>query len=241
MSIDAEKFLADHYKALGDFRNDFRNYNLAILVAKFINGEKVLDIGSGAGFLLNEIEKKGKKVYGIEPNEELVKLTNASFSDLKVYEGMAEDLPNLDIPVVDTILMIDVLEHVEDDKLQVKKVFSKLKSGGEFVVIVPAYQALYGIRDENQGHFRRYSMKVLIDLLKDAGFEIKKRRYWNILGVLPYIISEKIFKRPLESKIRTSKRRGFMSKLFDFWFRNIENKINFGVGLSIVVVAKKPS
>ena len=79
-------------------------------------------------------------------------------------------------------------------------------------------------------------------MLVNEGFRVKHGRYWNMLGVLPYIFYEKILEKELETKFR-EKRSGaansFFKKVLQLWFRFIENKINLGFGLSIIIVAEK--
>ena len=141
--------------------------------------------------------------------------------------------------------MIDVLEHIEQDEVQVQKVASVLTPGGQFIVVVPAYQALYGERDRLMGHYRRYSAAGLRKLLESNGFKVDHVRYWNMLGVLPYFVSEKILRRPLHAPLRGQKKRGslaaFVQKILFAWFSLVENNFDFGFGLSIMVTATKKS
>ncbi|MFO7553849.1 MAG: hypothetical protein R6W88_01480, partial [Desulfobacterales bacterium] len=70
-----------------------------------------------------------------------------------------------------------------------------------------------------------------------------KIRFWNMLGFLPYLFYEKILKRELNTELRNRKNKRTFSKLISFslklWFKYIENKFNFGFGLSIIAVANK--
>lgn len=228
--VNAQKHLVAHYTAIGDLKYDFRNYNLFNLVASKVSGHTVIDIGCGSAHLLQILKKHGKDVFGVEPAESMRKLAKEINPGVPVFESVAQ-LPKTE---VDTVLMIDVLEHIEDDARQVKVVASILKKRGRFIVVVPAYSALYGKRDVLMGHYRRYSAKALYQVLEENGFKIKYLRYWNALGFIPYFTSEKVFKKPLQSK---SRQKG--NKLFDLWFKYIENNFDFGFGLSIICVAIK--
>ena len=231
IEVKGEEYLVEHYSALSDFRSDFRNWNLYNLIAGLIKGNKVIDIGCGAGEFLSVLKEQGKSVAGVEPSNgmrELAKKINPEIpisAELRVGES------------ADTVVMLDVLEHVEDDAKQVRQVFSTLNSGGEFVLVVPAYQFLYGERDEKMGHYRRYSKKILNEVLTINGFEVQSMRYWNALGFLPYLISEKVLGRALNPKSR--QKTGLVQQLLNFWFRKIENSFDFGFGLSIIAVARK--
>jgi len=240
---DSEEYLADLYSKMGDPRRDFRNSNLTSLVVSEVKGQKVLDIGCGNGFLLSMLQKEGRDVFGIEPNKALIKLAKIMNEDLTVLQGYAGDIDKFSAKL-DTITMIDVLEHIEDDNGQLEKVFSHLHDGGCFILVVPAFKWLYGKRDQNNGHFRRYSKKEVVEKLRSAGFLINKIRYWNVMGFLPYIISEKLLRRELNIKLREEGEMGLLArisqKFLHVWFRYIENKVNFRLGLSLICISEKP-
>lgn len=234
--------LTRHYERIYNVEDDFRNYNLSILVSSLAHGRRVLDLGCGSGFLLDLLLKKGYKTIGIEPNEELIRLAKQRNPGLDIRKGDAEDIDSLVLDQVDTVLAVDVVEHISNDVSILKKILRHISPGGRFIVVVPAYPWLYGRRDKKYGHFKRYSKNKLENMLVNEGFRIKRGRYWNMLGVLPYIFYEKILEKELETKFR-EKRSGAANYLFkkvlQLWFRFIENKINLGFGLSIIIVAEK--
>jgi SAM-dependent methyltransferase len=243
--VNKEKNLVKIYADLGDLRNDFRNTNLIELITSLVKGEKVLEIGCGNGVLLEKLQNKGKKVLGIEPNSDLIDISKKNNPNLNIKQGFAEDLNRLIDDKFDVILMIDVLEHIENDEALLDDLSKFLNDGGEIIFVVPAYQFLHGVRDKNIGHFRRYSKKTLTKLLNKKDFNVSKSFYWNMLGFFPYFISEKIFKKPLETDLRSSNKLSFfkrlLSRMIFFWFKYFENKINFGFGLSLICIAKKKS
>ena len=69
VSSDSAQYLDRHYRHLTDLQSDFRNDNLIQLVASFVKGKSVLDIGSGIGLLLDALQRMGLRAYGLEPNE----------------------------------------------------------------------------------------------------------------------------------------------------------------------------
>ncbi len=243
MKQQSEKYLVDHYTQLQNFNKDFRNYNLFQLVSTLVKGNSVVDVGCGAGFFLGMLKGRGKKLVGIEPNEGMCALASKANPDVNVITGSAENIGTLLTTPVDCITMLDVLEHVEDDVTQTKRTWSALSPYGEFIIVVPAHPFLFGERDKNMGHYRRYSTDSLRLLLASNGFEIQSIRYWNALGVLPYAISEKILKRPLRVRLREGERNGLfgnlLQKILNVWMREFENRFSIGFGLSIICVAKK--
>lgn len=229
--VKAEEHLVGHYTSLGDLKLDFRNNNLFNLLSSFVKGQSVVDIGCGAGFLLGKLKTAGKNVIGIEPSDGMRTLANKINPDIAILPTLTNQKE------IDAVLMIDVLEHIEDDDKQVQEVRSILKKGGEFIFVVPAHTFLYGKRDKLMGHYRRYSLDTARDLLTRNGFHIESMRHWNALGVLPYLVSEKILGRELNSKSRH--KAGILQKMLNLWFRFIENNFNFAFGLSIIGIATK--
>lgn len=234
--------LVAHYQTIDDLESDFRNANLVRLVASFVQGQTVVDIGSGSGFLAGTLQRSGKKVTGIEPEPGLCELSKRLNPDVAVITGRAEEIDALVTEPVDAVVMADVLEHIEHDSEQVRKIHSVLRENGEFILVVPAHPFLFGERDRQMGHYRRYTKATLARVLIEGGFRLERVRYWNALGMLPYFIAEKVFRRPLRAEFRDGKKKGLFTRvvrrMLHLWFRHVENRCNFGFGLSIIAVAK---
>ena len=81
----------------------------------------------------------------------------------------------------DLILLVDVIEHIKDDKKVLKKLFNKLKPFGKMVIFVPACQYLYSPFDRQIGHFRRYSIKSLESILPLKS-KVIERKYIDSVG-----------------------------------------------------------
>jgi len=240
---DPERYLADLYRGLGSQRNDFRNLNLNRWVAAQVVGQNVLDVGCGSGALLDLLRRAGKRAFGIEPNGILKRLAADRHPALTVLEHTGAGLHRFGRRF-DTVTILDVLEHIEDDEAQLHRIFDALEEEGRLVVVVPACPALYGKRDRNNGHFRRYTRTELVAKLSRCGFRVRLVRHWNVLGFLPYWFSERILRRELNSRLRTDQKRWLGGRLLvallQGWFRYVENRWSFGFGLSLLAVAEKP-
>jgi len=236
------EFLSDLYAGLGSHRNDFRNLNLHRLIASLVRGSSVLDIGCGSATLLTILRRRGCAVFGLEPNESLVKAATARDEELRVFRGTGEAVNTLGRRF-ETITIIDVLEHIEDDRGQLGKIHEALESGGQLVVLVPACQALYGKRDLRNGHYRRYSRRELVGKMRDAGFSIDSARHWNVIGFLPYWFSERVLRRELNGDIRTDTAKSWPRRLviraLHAWYRKVENNFSFRFGLSLIVTGTR--
>ena len=235
-------FLANHYQELGSQRNDFRNHNLNCLIASLVTGETVLDIGCGPGRLMSLLRRAGKRPFGIDPNPQIIKVAARLDPALTIYEGTGNDIDRLGRRF-STITIIDVLEHIEDDRGQLRRIHAALDDGGRLIVLVPAFQMLFGKRDRNNGHFRRYSRKELVGKIEEAGFGVERARYWNAIGFLPYLFAERVLRRELNADLRTDRAKNpFQKALLAFlhaWYRRVENRFSFGFGLSLICIARK--
>lgn len=97
----------------------------------------------------------------------------------------------------DSIAYINVLEHIEDDAGELRRAFRKLRPGGHLLVFVPALGWLYSEFDRRIGHARRYSRRQLRDLVAAAGFEVTLAKYFDVAGVLPWLVNFVILRRGL--------------------------------------------
>jgi len=247
--IDPQK-LIEHYNRI--FHNqeiDFRNSNLRKLVVAAISAPgKVLDIGCGTGHLTLALLEKGLDVVATDILKEMTEYTRSVTKDrgydirtgIIGAEGIANSFP---VSSFDYVTLIDVLEHIKDDNQALIDIRSVLKDDGRLVLVVPAYQFCYGERDRQMGHYRRYDLADLLAKVKKTGYAVERIRYWNFLCLVPYIVSERILKKRIDENLRYNERitkfQGILMRFLGVWFRNIENRINFGSGLSIFVVLRK--
>ncbi|MCC7087296.1 MAG: class I SAM-dependent methyltransferase [Pirellulales bacterium] len=94
----------------------------------------------------------------------------------------------------DSVLYLNVLEHIDDDRGEVGTVYEALNPGGHLLVFVPALQWLYREFDRQLEHHRRYSTRSLARLVVDAGYEIRFVRYFDIAGILPWFVMCKLLR-----------------------------------------------
>jgi SAM-dependent methyltransferase len=136
---------------------------------------------------------------------------------------------------VDSIVCLNVLEHVDDHLQALRNMTSVLPRGGKAVLLVPAFEALYGPIDKNLGHYRRYSKKGLHALAASAGFEVEKLRYMNSVGCIGWWANAKVFKRTAQSdgQIRVFDR--FVVPVLDW----VEGRVEPPFGQSIFAVLRK--
>ena len=150
-------------------RRDILNFFLK----KFLNkkGIQILEIGCGTGGNL-EILSNLSEVTGLDVSKYALDFCRKRGVNNLVL-GRAEKT-NFPSESFDLILMLDVLEHIKDDKKAIGETRRILKEGGYFLVTVPAYQFIWSEHDEILGHYRRYSISDFSKKLEEAGFDILK-------------------------------------------------------------------
>jgi SAM-dependent methyltransferase len=88
----------------------------------------------------------------------------------------------------DTVILVNVLEHIEDDLACFREVHAALSPGGRIVIFVPALRWLFSELDRAVGHYRRYHKNQLHQALEASNFKIIKSSYFDVLGVLPWYL-----------------------------------------------------
>jgi SAM-dependent methyltransferase len=97
--------------------------------------------------------------------------------------------------VMDSVVCLNVVEHVEDDLTALRNIRSVLRPGGHAVVLVPHGQEIFGTLDTALGHFRRYSETELRERMEQAGFQVERVIMFNRVSRPAWYISGRIFKR----------------------------------------------
>lgn len=169
------------------------NYNDWIFeqFAELLRGRTV-EIGAGLGTIAERLRPHVEKLEMIEPSPDLAQRLRQKFmgdAGCAVVEQSIEGwLETVSPGEVDCIVMVNVLEHIGDDRAAVHGLFKALKPGGRILIFVPALPFLYSKIDHVFGHFRRYRRNTLRQCVDGAGFRIEKLRYFDISGILPWWI-----------------------------------------------------
>jgi ubiquinone/menaquinone biosynthesis C-methylase UbiE len=209
--------------------NDYRLNNLLRYMP--VQGKRFLDVGAGNGVVCLRMKNKFEEVHAADHDPVLVKSLIEKGIDAKKLD--ASKIHTLDRSY-DVIALMDILEHLEDDQACLESCYSTIIPGGKIFITAPAFPCLFGYRDKKYYHYRRYKMNELIDKVENAGFYIKKKCYFNFTGLVPYIISDKIFKKPLEGPSRGKK--GFINSVLNF-FLKLERHLPLP-GLTIIIIGE---
>lgn len=129
-------------------------------IAPFVSGD-VLEVGSGIGSNVAYLRPSIRSYLGLEPDDSMVVTARRQHEDPSVSFEIGT-LQSLEARPFDTILYLDVLEHIEDDRAELARTASYLRPGGRVIVLSPAHQLLFSEFDRSIGHFRRYSRESLV-------------------------------------------------------------------------------
>jgi glycosyltransferase involved in cell wall biosynthesis len=163
-------------------------------------GKHVLEIGAGIGnltrllaprratYIAGDIDQEHlarlKTRFQHRPNLQVVHCDLASRADFAPMAGQ-----------MDTVVCLNVLEHVEDDHGALMNIHDALKPGGYAIVLVPHDQRIYGTLDKALGHYRRYSHEELRERMEGAGFHVERILEFNRISRPAWFFSGCVLKR----------------------------------------------
>lgn len=201
---------------------------------------RILDVGCGDGLFFEALGRFGH-VEGLEPDASLVDDPRWR-SQIRVgtlgsgLEGERD---------YDLLLLLDVLEHIEDDASALHAARSALRDGGTLLMTVPALPGLWSRHDEANQHYRRYRREGLRDLLESVGFEVESVRYFFFWAVLPLVLRRWLSPAgPGASDYDVQVPCRAINGLLDRLSRldhAIGRRIPWPLGSSLVAVARRPS
>ena len=157
-------------------------------------------------------------------------INDVSVNFLDITQPPPEDL----VGSFQTVIGINVLEHVEDDEKALLHLGNVLKPSGRLLLLVPSKKWAYTELDRELGHFRRYEKKELGEKLAKASFQIEKLYFFNIVGLMSWIIRDKIQ--------RSGGLRPYQVSSFDTIvpiLKFIESKVSMPLGISLIAIAQK--
>jgi SAM-dependent methyltransferase len=157
----------------------------------YLHGHAV-EFGSGRGTVSNYLLPHVSAIDLVEPSPNLFSLLKEEMTNrdgVSLYgETLESYLERAEPESRDTTVMVNVLEHIEDDALALRQIHQMLKPGGHLLIFVPALRFLYSEFDRLVGHHRRYHRKELAQLATDNGYEVITSEYCDVLGILPWLV-----------------------------------------------------
>lgn len=153
-------------------------------------GGHAIEIGSGIGTFGALLRPRVDRLDLVEPSPNLTAVLHEKFSGdagVTVHGATLEaHIAAMDDACRDAVVLVNVLEHIQDDREALAGLFRVTRPGGHLLLFVPALPFLFSELDRQFGHFRRYRRDDLGAKVADAGFEVRVARYFDILGVAPW-------------------------------------------------------
>ncbi len=220
------------------------NYHAWILdIFRPFLGESIVEVGAGTGsFSRLLLAETPKRLCLVEPSamfETLKKeIDPAGYSTEilfynEIFANAAEEIVASGQP--DSIVYINVLEHIEDDRAELKLMHDSLPTGGRACIFVPAIPFLLSEFDRQIGHFRRYTRKDLIGKCEQVGFRVLVARGFDLLGILPWMVKYR-FMGSLSMESGAVK---LYDKAAVPFIKPLENLLRPLIGKNLIVVAEK--
>ncbi len=219
------------------FASNWKEY-WAKIIKKFI-GNKVLEVGAGIGSNTKVLARKKKCEWiALEPDSAFCskmrddQLSGNLPSNVSIQNGTIDKINAINL--YDTILYIDVLEHIEDDINELIIAQSKLSIEGRIIILSPAHNFLFSPFDQKIGHYRRYNKKMLSSLIPD-NCSIEQLMYLDSLGILASIANKLLLNHDSPTKNQILLWDRFLVKPSMF----LDRLIRYSLGKSIVCIIKK--
>ena len=166
-------------------------------------GQRVVEVGCGTGNFTRHLLDR-EFVIAIDIEASFVDRVRERFPGRANLHTLAtapgtREFSALERFMPDSCVCLNVLEHIEDDAGALASMASILRRGGSVVLIVPAFQALYGPIDRNSGHFRRYTRGSLARLAGRVGLEVRSIRFMNAVGMFGWWMNARVWRRERQS------------------------------------------
>jgi SAM-dependent methyltransferase len=198
----------------------------------------VLEVGCGVGSFTERLLAYGgfTRLVSIDTSADAIRHCSSRFSDPALHLACV-DLQNLQ-GVFDTIICMNVLEHIADDRHALRHLWNLLGPHGTLFLLVPAHHALFSRFDAEGGHYRRYDKRTMSNLVKavtDAPHHLDQY-YFNCVGALGYCLIYKVLRRA--PRAGAASEIGFFDRCIVPVVRRLEGR-HLPFGISLIAILTK--
>jgi SAM-dependent methyltransferase len=206
---------------------------------------RLLEIGSGIGNLSEIFLRHDLKITLSDLNPKYIESLTKSFGQFPNCAGVElidisdpyfEEKYKHHLSAFDSVVALNVIEHIENDHLAFSNCLRLLKPGGRGIFLVPAFNFLFNSFDQELGHYRRYTTRTLKEKMEQSGFRILHQQYFNMPAMLGWYLSGSL----LKNKIIPENQLGIYNKLVPV-FKVVDNLFRYRFGLSAIAVGEKTS
>jgi SAM-dependent methyltransferase len=197
-------------------------------------GSTVLDVGAGFGAITEHIIAD-RRVTALDTSSACAEALRSRFADSPNVTVIHGDLSAFDQERFDTILLTNVLEHIADDSGFLNELARLLSPRGRIVIYVPALNGLYTGWDSKVGHYRRYSKRRLVGVIREAdGLAVTHMRYANMLAIPAWLVSG----RMVDQQARAAQSLDAWDRFAVPVIREVESRVPPPIGLNLLGVAQ---
>lgn len=206
------------------------------------NDARVLDIGTSTGTNLRMLrELRYQHVTGLDSSQDAIRFCEEKGLG-PVRRGDVCAMPFAD-ESFDLVLATDIVEHVDDDIRAVQEIARVLAPGGTVLITVPAFESLWGLQDKVAQHKRRYTRKMLAQIIAGAPLQVTRCYYFNYLLFAPIWLARKLIwllniQLESEAQVNTGALNRILSLVFKLDIRTA-SMIHPPFGVSILAIATK--
>ena len=230
----------DNDKAILDSLADTPRFNrwMADVINPYV-GDRVLEIGAGIGNLTQHLSRRKSLYIATDIDEQHLTRLAARFSyrpNLRVRHGnlsCAQDFREI-AGCMDSVVCLNVVEHVEDDATALRNIFNCLRPQGRAIVLVPEGPSIYGTLDRVLGHYRRYTEEELKAKMEAAGFHVERILQFNRITRPGWYWNGRVLRRRTFSRLQL----WFFDRFVWLWQR-IDTKLPWPP-VSIIAVGVRP-
>ena len=192
--------------------------------------------------MTREISKLAETVVAAEPNKQLFFELKSKTQNLQNVRAIQSDSDQIlrDInsraQKFDTILYLNVLEHIEDDVAELGRARQLLTDSGKVIIVVPAHMWLYSKIDGLTGHFRRYSQKTIFQVASQHFHQVQLLNF-DSAGLIPYWLVYKLGKSTKVSGANAKIYSWVILRLSRILFIMTRGRL---IGKNLIVIAQTP-
>ena len=207
------------------------------VISKFSRqlGPSILEVGCGTGNFTILLAESGQRVSAVDVDAGYVEQARKRFASTPNVQVYCADASTAEwTETFDSVVLLDVLEHIEADTDLLNRLRRTLKPGGRLILKVPAGSWLYSPMDRAIGHYRRYDRRSLGVAMRIAGLTPVSMSYFNLPGTLGWWLNGRVLKRTVPPSEQI--------KLFEYLvplFRACESLVPPPFGLSLIAICKR--
>lgn len=207
-------------------------------------GSKVFDVGAGMGRMVEYYIDSVEEAVATDIFHSQVNFMNQRFKEYPYFHADFVNILEDDLTKYkerfDTVICINVLEHLSDDYKAVANMRTLLLSGGRIILLVPAFSKLYCQMDKNVSHYRRYDPGRLEDIAEKNELRVIQHKYFNRLGIIPYWMKgKKKLKEDESFSSSLNQSSGKMYNIASAILEPIEKWIPPKKGISEIIILQK--